>query len=386
MSASQELLAAVLDGCKWTDDLLQRAVAEDGGRAFLSIVVERMGDLFEPALCDTYARMFARVIELARPEWSAEFLVARYERIRRVRRCEREPDDVFVLSRITLGADVAVTSVLLDAVKLRFPQAAIRFVGPRKNWELFAGDPRILHQPLQYPRSGSLRERLQASMELRTPNSIVVDPDSRITQLGLIPICAEQDYFFLESRCIGGAGAETLPALAAQWAEEVFGICDARGYIAPLRRHMPCDAAVSLGVGENADKRLGDAFEEALLREIVRRGLSVMLDKGAGGEEATRADRLASVVPGVRLWAGAYAPFASMISQARLYAGYDSAGQHVAAVCGTPLLSIFAGYANQRMFERWKPAGAGPKRVIQVDDGNRTDVMTQVRAALDDLL
>jgi hypothetical protein len=29
---------------------------------------------------------------------------------------------VFVLSRVTLGADVAVTSVLLDAAKRRFPK------------------------------------------------------------------------------------------------------------------------------------------------------------------------------------------------------------------------------------------------------------------------
>ena len=59
-------------------------------------------------------------------------------------------DRVYVLSRITLGADVAVTSVLLDAAKRRYPSAEIFFVGPRKNYELFEADPRISHREVPY--------------------------------------------------------------------------------------------------------------------------------------------------------------------------------------------------------------------------------------------
>ena len=36
-----------------------------------------------------------------------------------------DPQQVFVLSRVTLGADVAVTSIVLDAAKRRFPERAI---------------------------------------------------------------------------------------------------------------------------------------------------------------------------------------------------------------------------------------------------------------------
>ena len=71
-----------------------------------------------------------------------------------------------MLSRVTLGADVAVTSVLMDAAKRRFPRAEIVFVGPRKNYELFAGDPRIRHAPVAY-RRGSLRDRLAVWDELK---------------------------------------------------------------------------------------------------------------------------------------------------------------------------------------------------------------------------
>ena len=69
---------------------------------------------------------------------------------------DRDPaaiQNVFVLSRVTLGADVAVTSVVLDAAKQRFPNAAIWFAGPQKSWELFAADPRLRHLPIAYGRS-----------------------------------------------------------------------------------------------------------------------------------------------------------------------------------------------------------------------------------------
>ena len=35
-------------------------------------------------------------------------------------------------------------------------------------------------------------------------------------------------------------------------------------------------------------------------------------------------------------WEGSFAGFAAIIAASRLYVGYDSAGQHVAAACGVP--------------------------------------------------
>ena len=42
---------------------------------------------------------------------------------------------------------MAVTSVMLAAAKRRFPHAELIFVGPRKNYELLAGDPRVHQGP-----------------------------------------------------------------------------------------------------------------------------------------------------------------------------------------------------------------------------------------------
>jgi ADP-heptose:LPS heptosyltransferase len=58
--------------------------------------------------------------------------------------------------------------------------------------------------------------------------------------------------------------------------------------------------------------------------------------------------------------------------------GYDSAGQHVAAACGVPLVSIFAGFPVPRMFHRWRPEGA----VIRVDDPQPEAVLRRLAEAL----
>src|SRR5207248_3184510 len=148
-------------------------------------------------------------------------LVAHYERVRRTRPILGEPARVIVLSRVTLGADVAVTSVLLDAAKRRFPDAKIVFAGPLKNFEMFAGDARLSHAPAEY-RRGNLRERLAVWDDLKALTAggdcVVIDADSRLTQLGLLPIGDEARYHLFESRSYGGTGDGTLPDLAAQWA------------------------------------------------------------------------------------------------------------------------------------------------------------------------
>ncbi|MCP5115888.1 MAG: glycosyltransferase family 9 protein, partial [bacterium] len=172
------------------------AIAAAASRALFRGLVEPLADRFDTALCDAYVSVFARVIERVRPGWQASAARARYQRIRQPRHytdLPRHPERVFVLSRVTLGADVAITSVVLDAVKKRFPEAEIYFVGGRKGWELFEADPRVRHLPLVYGRASTLGQRIDAGEELAETLSklpgLVVDPDSRLTQLGLMPVC-----------------------------------------------------------------------------------------------------------------------------------------------------------------------------------------------------
>jgi len=360
-----DLLGYCLRGEAWPSELLDQALKVNEGRALLSIVVERLGDLFEPRLADTYEKLFTEVILRVCPNLAG--------RLRGGVDPPAAPDStnrVYVLSRVTLGADVAVTSVMLDAAKRRYPNAEIVFVGHQKSYELFEADPRIKHLPAPYAREGTLVNRLGASAALWLEDAIVIDPDSRLTQLGLISVCDESRYFFFNSRGYGGDGEDSLPTLAARWSREVFGVENARPFIAPLpATGEPADITVSLGVGANDSKRLSDEFECELMTMLAATGASILVDKGGSLEERERVERV--LLPGMRTHDGAFAPFAAQIARSSLYFGYDSAGGHVASACGVPLITVFAGAVSDRMFQRWRPSGT----VIRGDDPNPLDAV-----------
>jgi ADP-heptose:LPS heptosyltransferase len=366
---------------------LPRALVEEPCSAVLfGVLVEGLADRFEPSLCDAYARLFSQAVAHVSGADAAQ-LVSRYEFVRRVRPVTTEPKRVIVLSRITLGADVAITSVLLAAAKSRFPKARIAFAGPRKNYELFAGDRALEHVRVDYPR-GSLRERLAAAEQLTAlttgANCLVIDPDSRLTQLGLLPVCPEEQYRLFESRAYGAGTDAPLPELAARWARETFGVDGAKPYIKlaePIKKKPAI--AVSLGVGENPSKRIPDPFEERLIALLAARRLPVWIDKGAGGAEAERvAQAVARSGVKANFWEGSFAGFSAIIAGSSLYVGYDSAGQHVAGACGVRSICVFAGFPAERMFERWLPAGFN-STVIRVDDPDPEATLTRVQAALD---
>jgi hypothetical protein len=405
MSDSPPRLAAqLLDCCRsgqpypaWIlQSLVEQALGDDpvpATRALFRDLVEPLSDSFEPSHCDAYSALFADVIAQALPNWTARELRARHQRVRSSRPVSRDYDRVLVLSRVTLGADVAVTSVVLDAVKKRFPNARIGLVGSAKAHELWAADPRIHHVPAPYSRTGALMDRLRAGLDLRAlipGGALVVDPDSRLSQLGLMPVCDDRDYLFFESRSAGGddEGA-SLGELTRRWVEQVLGVGDARAYIAPGCGPVVEGSgwtAMSLGVGENPAKRVPDPFEEQLVEFLLSRGERLVIDQGAGGEEADRVRKLASRFPGrVQTFQGAFAPFAATIARASLYVGYDSSGQHVAAATGTPLITVFAGFVSERMRARWTPTGPGPIRVVPVGVQDSGSVVADVAGAYDSL-
>ena len=360
------------------DALLDRAVAAaespEGSREFFGTVVEPLADAFDARLCDVYAQLFGRVLQRVSPGLPVRARGANPPAPRNVAR-------VFVVSRVTLGADIAVTSVVLDGAKQAFPDAGIVFVGNAKNHELFAEDRRIAFAEAPYDRTGTLRGRIEASRRVREivdqAGAIVIDPDSRLTQLGLVPVCDPARYFFFESRSWGGETPEPLSALTSRWMWETFGVRDARSYLAPLPATAErADVAVSLGVGENPAKGLGPEFERELLRRLAGLGVSLLVDEGAGGEEAGRVR--AALPAGARTFRGSFAAFANHIARSRCYAGYDSVGQHAAAALGVPLVTVFQGFPNERFFARWRPAGRGPVTVVR---GDARDPLAEALAA-----
>lgn len=352
------LLEALRRGEKPPLDLI-RELGDREPADFFRIVVESLADSFDPAQAEAYEYLMSAWIE-----------PARYVRPEVPKRVET----VFVLSRVTLGADIKITSIVLDAMKRRFPDAAIVLVGNRKSGRLFFADARISQFIADYPRSGSVADRIDFACGLRArlegPNRIVIDPDSRMTQLGLVPVCEPKHYFHFPGRTAASAG--NLTDISGNWLREQFAI-DGQAYIAP--EHVAIEgeiprAAISLGVGENESKRIGGDFESSLIRTLGRRFRTMWLDRGVGGEEARRVTAAAEASgckDRIRFWEGSFAGFASLIAQSDLYVGYDSAGQHAAAACGTPLISIFAGAPSERFRERWSPRGPGDIRVLSAD-------------------
>ncbi|HKQ05325.1 MAG TPA: glycosyltransferase family 9 protein [Blastocatellia bacterium] len=428
--------------------------AEAATKVLFASLVERLADSFSPADVSLYNHVFAQVIEHCRRLGGGgavdaalhrfglrdeAALLGRAESLRRKRTIRRSRSAgvrrVVVLSRVTLGADVAITSVVISRLEHEFPGAEIVLVGGRKAAELFGGNRRVLFKEIHYRRAGRTLERVlswlavtEAAREMTAGLSpdewLIVDTDSRLTQLGLLPLTEhEANYLFFPSREYGATTDRALGQLAAAWLDEVF---DAPRPTLPGVSLRPADiqaaslltkrlrqsggrplVTVNFGVGGNPAKRVSDEFEQSLVAQMIRDGATVILDKGAGADEARRGDAViayarreagASVselteshfvetlnrMRDTRLvvWDGGVGRLAALIAQSDFYVGYDSAGQHIAAAAGTPGVTVFAGYSSPRMLDRWRPTGSAASHIIAVDPSRAVDAGEILSATL----
>jgi ADP-heptose:LPS heptosyltransferase len=347
-----------------------RAFGEERPAAFFRDVVEALADSFEPANVGVYERLMSA--------WGLSPVATATD-------VPAQVDLVYVLSRVTLGADIKITTLILDAMKRRFPNARIVFVANRKSAELFEADKRVEHFEAQYPRTGPVSARIAFGNELRArlegARRIVVDPDSRMTQLGLVRVCESENYFHFPSRSYHGF--DNLTDLTNRWLRETFGVTGT-AIVAPQTLAVGGErprVAVSLGVGENESKRIGGDFEANLLRKLGATHRTIWVDRGAGGEEARRATAAAEASGGsdrVRFWEGSFAGFVSVIMQSDSYVGYDSAGQHAAAVAGVPLIAIFKGVPSELFRNRWAPHGTGDRTVLNADKLTPAQILTML--------
>lgn len=421
--------------------LEEPCLSEPGRRATFPLLIEHLSDSFDPRLCLLYDRAFAQMIAVCRKLPSGAKLdsalrrfgmVSEPDLIERKARLRNRPPllevrerqkvrKVLIFSRVTLGAEVAITSIVIQKTKRSFPGAEIVILGSPKLVQLFGGDGAIRIREIRYRNEGGLLDRLhswlpvidaveQETRHLRPEEYVLLDPDSRLLQLGLLPALQDDSrYFFLESRAFGETGQGSMSRITLQWLESIFGSDGEKdGEILPAlslrdedrafgqtlcRKLRPGGSgflvAASFGVGGNPDKRLPDPFEEDLLLRLLEDGSTVLLDRGFGDEEAMRAERLAAGVrssgrtvieadatnaealmraPELRCdlftWNGEIGRFAALIAGSDEYIGYDSAGQHIAAALGIPTIDIFAHPVSPVFQERWSPSGRGIVHVV----------------------
>jgi ADP-heptose:LPS heptosyltransferase len=448
-------------------------VAEAATRALFTALVEPLADSFDADGVSLYNRAFAQVIQICRRNPRAERIdqeleqfglrreddfIARADRVRQIAPrtgsigSTGKVRRVIILSRVTLGADVAITSVIIERMKLMFPAAEIVLVGGAKGTELFGGDPRIQFSEISYRRTGTTIERLlswidllgcirQQTDGLNPGEYLLVDPDSRLTQLGLLPIEStpqwrEFDYVFFPSREYGSDTSSSLSELTSSWLDELFGqtvtthprvslknedIEVARSLLNRIRHASRPIIAINFGVGESQLKRVGGDFESSLVSCLIQAGAAIVLDKGAGADEITRADAVVAAAirneregrrvraveineqslveerrpsggsdAEILVWSGRIGMLAGLIGESDLYIGYDSAGQHIAAALGVRCIDVFAGFSSQRMLERWRPSGRAETRIVAVDtlSGGRAtqEVLSEVLTRTSEIL
>lgn len=430
---SRQEISSLCARATHVDDALSKPAVQElfGG------IVEGLCDSFLARSIARYDRVFTQVIDHCRrlPDGNElDLLLKRFglcderamlARKKTVQQCHRFPvagrrkiKKICVLSRVTVGADVAVTGVVLSKIRKVFPGVSIVIIGPQKLAEVFGGQPDIRIQDVPYVRRGGLLGRLNAwvglvgvidaeKQNLRLDEFLVIDPDSRLTQLGLLPVVEkDKGYFFFQSRTYAKARSGRIGELTANWLDDVFGAEDEKTYSEIFIDHgvmamgRMCVSklsytgkrrvvSINFGVGGNEKKRVSAGFEEDLVRAVLKQGAAVILDKGFGAEvgqmnelvSRLRLNGVAVLEVGqhnisevlqyaawdcdVLTWEGGINVFGALIAGSDAYIGYDSGFQHIASALGIPIVDVFKGAPSALFVKRWTPYGTSSVDIIK---------------------
>jgi hypothetical protein len=377
----------------------------DGAGWFFRTVVEPVCDSFDPAAQRAVERVLADVLaEGCRRDERMRAVLDGHDPIRH--RAEavaggalREAPDLCVIpSRVTIGADVAITASILAVVRSAWPRTRIALIGsPRLLEPVTHGLSDVEVWAHAYPRHGSLLDRLAVWRDAadtfarrvhRDTHCVVLDPDSRITQLGLLSLGGPTRVF--DSRTASPTDPSSLADLASAWAAEVTGAAPRRARLIPAAEHLRWGRELvgrlrtrhqrpvvfaSLGVGGNERKAAGVAAEIEVLRRLAKHAV-VVLDSGVTPAESSRAREVAAavadgpvgnLVPGAQPEDDAQAVF--VLRDASLPAAIGLGGgaggrargrpalQHIASAVGTPAVAVFVDPPSPTFVDRWRSPG-----------------------------
>ncbi len=412
------------------------ALSKSAVHCLFSEVVEGLCDSFLPKRVAIYDKVFTQVIDHCRhlPDGQAlDKMLMKFglydEKSMLVRKKKKEALQKFpkadrkkikkicIFSRVTVGADVAVTGVVLSKLKSIFPGVNLVVIGPKKLEEVFGGHKDITIKEVPYARRGGLLGRLNAWVDLvgvideerrglGFDEFLVIDPDSRLTQLGLLPVVPkDKGYFFFQSRTYAKARSGRIGELTANWLDDVFGAGIEKTYPEifidkdVLALGQACGeklshlgtrkvVCINFGVGGNENKRVSPGFEAELVEAFLEQGTAVILDKGFGAEvqmmdtlvaklraknkiilEATQ-DNIQTLAAqrawscDVLTWEGGLGVFGALIATSDVYLGYDSGFQHIASAQNIPIIDVFIGALSPLFVKRWTPYGKNKVVII----------------------
>jgi len=422
--------------CEMATHFVDESLNQIAARALFGTVIERLCDDFEELQTETYNRLICQVVNYLChiPEGremeselcsfhlrTEEQLYQRVESIRLTpdRRLSGivRPKKILILSRVTIGADVAITSVICQRVAQFFPEAEVVVIGNGKLKQIFASEANIQVHELNYARRGGLLEKFQVWLQLLTEvrriianlssvEFLILDPDSRLTQLGVLPLVPLQNYRFFNSRGKKESSKHaSMAQLTNQWLDNILGkedFCYPKVWPASsnlesaekFRLNIDTNErftviTVNLGVGGNERKRVPSEFEKELLLTLLKEpNTKIVLDLGFGHQERAQSSSLlqAAHEAGITTAETTFSEMLQINSSARLigiecsigeisalinqsdeFIGYDSACQHIAAAQGIKTFTIFAGTNNVRFIRRWQACGENTSEIIYVD-------------------
>lgn len=396
--------------------------------ALFAGLVEPLNDGFTPAGRAAYARFFGRIVwrvatrtptlltALAASGIISEaVLLARHARIRAGSgTLPTTVHRIVVLSRVTIGADILLSSVVLQRLHQRFPQAELVLLGDGKLHGLFAGLPKVRVRPISYARRGPLRERLASWQNVvaavaEEHADLVVAPDSRLDQLGLLPVGDEAHYLLWENLQGEGATPQSLALLLDAWLARTLGLpvspavaprvaLDPATRIVREQLHAAFGpaplAAVKLDHGGNPAKALPKTAEVLILRRLRELGWRILLDRGFGTDELANSDALLAelgwtavdlddsgkglgravgeLAPGSLTDAplirfhGSISGWAAALATCGHALSYDSVGHHLAGALGVAVTVAFTGHTDPAFPVAWQPRGRGSVHVVEI--------------------
>lgn len=408
-------------------DADDEALRSQGLKALFAGLVEPLNDGFSPAGRAVYAQVFPRIImriaerEPALRQGLAAFAIhsesdlrARYASARRGDHpAPATAQRIAVLSRVTIGADILLTSVALQRLHQRYPQAELCVIGDGKLAPLLSGLPNVSVRATPYVRRGPLRERLTAWLTVCaavTDCDLVVAPDSRLDQLGILPVTSDPARYHLwENTLPEGMPPRSLAEVLDDWLSQRFAPVWGRRCVPRLGLDAATHAlathwqtafagrpvcAVKLDHGGNSAKALPRSQEVAVLRALLERGWTILLDRGFGAEELANSQALltdagltaydiddsgtglgqpisslsAATIAAHRVlrFHGSIAGWAAAVTACRHALSYDSVGHHLAAAAGIPVTVAFTGHTHAAFPVAWQPRGPGSIDVVVI--------------------
>lgn len=401
-------------------------------------LIEVLNDSFNPKWCPVYDELFAQVISFYRqlPE-CADFnntllkfgletendIFTRKRALAVARKhlnCDRELKKIILLSRVTIGADVAITSIMMSHLKTQFVDAEIILIGSEKLRQLYGGDPQIRVHEIFYGRGDTLTNRLngwatvvdaiqQEISDLSSEEFCIFDPDSRLTQLGLLPLLSKESehnsYFYFESRSLFDSNLKKIGEITDFWMKQCLAVTESHYPFLALPSEALSSAEIlrscikelstkkiiclSFGTGGNNNKRINLEFETSLVRKLVQKNF-LIIDRGVSNDELNQSDFIKQALlndkkelmeinesdifqkeiftkrPDIILCYGGIGFLASLIAISDQYLGYDSSGQHLAAALNIPTGTIFLSPITSTFFSRWQPLGMGKLDVFNI--------------------